>query len=140
VDLRALLLLLLALSACARERRGTDALVEPSPDEGAVAYARSCAPCHGLDGGGDGPVAGALAGSMPDLCRLAARNGGVYPRDLVIRSILGEAPVDAHGTRKMPVWSVRYGPPSGATAAAALWAQRRVELLADHVGTLQRRD
>lgn len=127
----------LALAGCAGERRRIEGLAEPPPEEGAAAYGRSCASCHGMDGSGGGPVASALAHPVPDLRLLAARNGGVYPRDLVIRSIQGEHVVAAHGTREMPVWSQAYGPVSGATAAAAFWARRRVELLADYVGTLQ---
>jgi hypothetical protein len=36
----------------------------------------------------------------------------------------------------MPVWSQRLG--TGTAAAASLYARRRLELLADHVGSLQR--
>jgi hypothetical protein len=41
----------------------------------------------------------------PDLTRIAARNGGMFPFERVQRIISGEelSPT-AHGTREMPVW------------------------------------
>ena len=38
----------------------------------------------------------------------------------------------------VPVWSERFGPPSGATAAATLYARRRLEMLASYIASLQR--
>ena len=108
---------------------------------GRRAYERECASCHGLGGRGDGPVAPALRVTPPDLTWLAERNGGQFPRDWVIAVITGTAAVTAHGTRDMPVWSDRLAPDQrdGATAAAALYARRAVEALADYVASIQRR-
>jgi len=108
---------------------------------GRRAYEHQCASCHGLGGRGDGPVGPALRVAPPDLTWLAERNGGQFPRDWVIAVITGTAAVTAHGTRDMPVWSDRFVPDqrNGATAAAALYARRTVEALADYVASIQRR-
>ena len=42
-----------------------------------------CAPCHGYDGKGSGPVAGTLKTTPPDLTELATRNGGAFPADRI---------------------------------------------------------
>jgi hypothetical protein len=72
----------------------------------------------------------------PDLTTLAARHGGTFPRDYVIDVATGRQQFAAHGTREMPVWSDRFGPGPG--DVASLYARRRLELLADHLGDLQR--
>lgn len=107
-------------------------------DDGRTSYLRACAPCHGEDGRGDGPVAPALTVSPADLTTLAARHGGDFPREYVIAVIAGERQMPAHGTQEMPVWSQRFGTGSGASAAASLYARRRLEQLADYVASLQR--
>ena len=50
---------------------------------GGDTYAFYCAPCHGKDGKGRGPVAEALKTLPADLTTLAARNGGAFPKDRV---------------------------------------------------------
>lgn len=133
------LLAILAIG-CGGGRERLAAVISPDVQEGEGSFRRACAPCHGDGGRGDGPVAPALTTKPSDLTTLAARHGGTYPRDLVLATITGTNRVPAHGSREMPVWSVRFdeAPDSGATAAAALWARRRIELLADYVASLQR--
>jgi mono/diheme cytochrome c family protein len=65
-----------------------------------------CASCHGRDGRGSGPAAGALTTAPPDLTRLARRHGGVFPRERVETFVAndGDALAPAHGTPEMPVW------------------------------------
>jgi mono/diheme cytochrome c family protein len=108
-------------------------------DEAGERYRRACGSCHGIGGRGDGPVASSLRVPPPDLTTLAARHGGTFPRALVVGMITGDYPVDAHGTRDMPVWSERFEDGSGATAAASFYARRRTELIADYVASLQER-
>jgi hypothetical protein len=103
-------------------------------------YLRDCGPCHGVDGTGKGPDAGTLGVPPSDLTRLSALHGGTFPREYVIAIVTGEREVPAHGTREMPVWQQRYGPPgSGPAAVAAIYAQRRMELLLRYLESLQRR-
>ncbi len=114
----------------------------PTSREAALAagretYERACAACHGVSGHGDGPVARTLLEPPADLTRLAARHGGVFPRSLVADTVTGVRPLAAHGTRAMPVWSLRLAPRSGATAAAALHVRQRLEQLLDYLESIQ---
>jgi mono/diheme cytochrome c family protein len=63
-----------------------------------------CAPCHGEDGKGGGPVAPALNTNPADLTTIAQRNGGVFPAKRIRTIISGDEVVLAHGSREMPVW------------------------------------
>lgn len=56
---------------------------------GQTAYQGNCAACHGTGAAGDGPLAGALPTRPADLTRLAAQNGGVFPRERVMAKIHG---------------------------------------------------
>jgi mono/diheme cytochrome c family protein len=71
-------------------------------------YLERCAPCHGLTGEGDGPVARALTTPPANLRRLSERFGNPLPEDQVARFIDGRAEVKAHGPRDMPVWGARF--------------------------------
>lgn len=66
-------------------------------------YSRYCTACHGVNGAGDGPMTRVLTVDPPDLTRLAARNGGPFPRRRVIWRIDGRDPILAHGN-EMPVY------------------------------------
>ena len=131
--LRTSCLLPLLLVACSRP--------SPTPHTSErSAYLSACASCHGADGRGSGPAAKALRKAPADLTLLAARNGGVFPREAVVAVVVGERPLAPHGSREMPVWSTRFGPSAGATAVASVVAQRRVEAIVDYVESLQRTD
>ncbi|MFO7305847.1 MAG: cytochrome c [Gammaproteobacteria bacterium] len=75
---------------------------------GAQLYMQLCASCHGRDAKGDGPAAAALKVAVPDLTRLAWRDGGEFPREDVRRAIDGRMEFRAHGSRDMPVWGIRF--------------------------------
>lgn len=70
---------LAALAAC----------TPPAVDVGRAFYGENCAGCHGDDGRGGGPAAAGLARPVPDLTRIAARNGGVFDRNEVMSTIDG---------------------------------------------------
>ena len=72
-------------------------------DIGRAQYHTHCATCHGLEGRGDGPMAGAMVITPPDLTELAARNGGVFPLERVVMRIDGRDPLVSHGS-PMPVY------------------------------------
>ena len=74
------------------------------PVEGAALFQEYCATCHGRDATGNGPAAGALQKSPPDLTRISQRNGGRFPRERVKNYISGEAYLLSHGSREMPIW------------------------------------
>ena len=79
-------------------------------DPGKAEYHSSCAPCHGSDGKGTGPVSTGLKVPPPDLTVLAKKNNGVFPFNSVYEIIDGRKTVVAHGTRDMPIWGDRYAP------------------------------
>jgi|SRR5690349_13164933 mono/diheme cytochrome c family protein len=68
-------------------------------------YRAHCAPCHGSEGKGNGPVGAALKTKPADLTTLAKNNGGNFPTERVLKFISGDDPsLPSHGTREMPVW------------------------------------
>ena len=77
--------------------------------KGRIVYTRYCVSCHGRDARGDGPLAADLRVPVPDLRTLAARSGGVYPHDRVVRIISnGNDPIPSSSLMDLPaVRSVR---------------------------------
>jgi mono/diheme cytochrome c family protein len=76
---------------------------EASVPDGQRLFRTYCAACHGVDGIGGGTAALAMKVMPPNLTRIAARNGGVFPAERVRQIIQGRGPA-AHGDRSMPVW------------------------------------
>ena len=76
------------------------------PIDGPGIYRNYCAPCHGSDGRGTGPVAKALKQDVPDLTNLSRRNQGAFPVVHVRTTILfgTDTIVPAHGSKAMPMW------------------------------------
>jgi len=56
---------------------------------GRLIYAKECAPCHGVNADGAGPLATGVNSAVPDLVGLSARNDGYFPREFVRRFVLG---------------------------------------------------
>ena len=82
---------------------------DPVPSPGAQAYTDYCAICHGPGARGDGEVAARLAVPPPDLTRIAARNGGVFPLREVADTVYGYS--GKHEADLMPEFSpLLYGP------------------------------
>ena len=81
-------------------------------DVGKVEYQSSCGACHGTDAKGNGPVSKDLKTPPTDLTVLAKNNNGVFPYNLVYEIIDGRnSTISSHGTREMPIWGYRFGPP-----------------------------
>jgi hypothetical protein len=100
-----LALSLLAASVCAA----------PAQDarDGREEYLRSCAGCHGDDGGGHGPMTGQIKMKLGDLRTLARKNRGVYSPDTVYQLIDGRNPASRHAKSGMPIWGCRRDAPPG---------------------------
>jgi mono/diheme cytochrome c family protein len=97
-----------ASSAAGQRQAATQtSLLTPSLS-GIDNFLRYCAPCHGRDGKGGGPVAAALKTAPADLTRISIRNGGVFPSDRVRRFVTNGAEVPAHGSSEMPVWGPTF--------------------------------
>jgi mono/diheme cytochrome c family protein len=96
---------------------------------GQETYMRYCAACHGESGQGDGPVAGGLPITVPDLTRLEERKGDKFPEEVLRKIIDGREVVIVHGTRFMPVWGYEFWVEEGADDAA----QERVAIIVDNL-------
>ncbi|MGB7772065.1 MAG: hypothetical protein WBL43_09525 [Pseudolabrys sp.] len=71
----------------------------------------SCAPCHGADGKGKGPLSANKLKTKPaDLTALAKKNNGVFPVSAVYEAIDGRNAIESHGAREMPIWGCRHTP------------------------------
>ena len=84
------------------------ALAQEAPLKQAVTgselFRTYCASCHGTAARGDGPLAASMTRKPADLTEIAKRNGGLFPTELVFRTIDGKKPVRGHGGPDMPVW------------------------------------
>ena len=100
-------------------------------------FAETCAVCHGPNGRGDGPAAGALRQPPADLTRIAARRGGSFPDAEIASKIDGRFEVTAHGTREMPVWGVHLATPIAEDASGDEVARGRIDLLVEYLKTIQ---
>jgi mono/diheme cytochrome c family protein len=110
-------------------------------DAGKLEFQSGCAPCHGSDGKGKGPVSAQLKVAPADLTLLTKKNNGVFPVNSVYEVIDGRKQVEAHGTREMPIWGFRYMPspyeavnPSPATEAAI---RARILAIVDYLNRIQ---
>ena len=107
--------------------------------DGEELYLEFCAVCHGKGGLGDGPAAGALTNTVPDLTTLAAENDGVFPREQVQNSIVGESRVISHGTIDMPIWGQVFedARPDWKPLRRQALAKQRVNNLTEYLATIQ---
>ncbi|HTS71933.1 MAG TPA: cytochrome c [Terriglobia bacterium] len=86
----------------------SDIVTVPAPRTSATSgkemYLAYCATCHGREGKGDGPAAGALKTAPTDLTLLSERNHGRFPSVQVVNVITGSVGGPAHGSKEMPIW------------------------------------
>ena len=101
--LAAMLLLSPTLAATAAAQDATAPVMKQAIHGGEI-FRTYCASCHGTSARGDGPLASAMTRKPADLTEIAKRNGGVYPSELVFRTIDGKNPIRGHGGPDMPVW------------------------------------
>ena len=105
------------------------------PMYGPDLYRHYCATCHGREGKGDGPAAGALKVPPSDLTGLARREKGVFPSSAVEAIIRGGTGVAAHGSVEMPVW----GPIFYALDPSDARVRARIAALVSHIATIQQK-
>ena len=72
-------------------------------------YTSYCAPCHGVDGRGNGPAAAALKTQPTDLTGLQKNNHGKFPDAHIVAILQFGTELPAHGSAKMPVWGPILG-------------------------------
>ena len=94
----------------ADQPKGTLVIPAPKtdPTNGKMMYAGYCAPCHGADGRGNGPVAPALKTQPTDLTGLAKANHGKYPENHIVSVLRFGTDVRSHGSAEMPVWGTIF--------------------------------
>lgn len=108
---------------------------ETSPSSGEEMYKAYCAVCHGKTGVGDGPAAGALKTSPPDLTTLAKPHGGKYPGNYVTTVLNFGVGYRAHGTSDMPIWGPLFSSLRGGDQAIV---KMRITNLTNYIETLQK--
>ena len=80
-----------------------------NPTSGKQMYTSYCAPCHGVDGRGNGPAASALKNQPMDLTGLAKSNHGKFPDTHIVSVLKFGSETPAHGSAQMPVWGPILG-------------------------------
>ena len=101
-------------------------------------YQVSCSECHGREARGDGPVSPFLTVKVPDLTRIAARRGGVFPEEEIFKIVDGQADLRSHGPRHMPVWGYEFFGDDPDDEVAHREASDRVKSLVEFLRSLQR--
>jgi mono/diheme cytochrome c family protein len=109
------------------------AIKPTSAASGKEMFAQYCAPCHGVDGKGNGPAASAMKSQPTDLTQLARKNNGKYP-DSHIAQLLKQGGPGAHGSADMPVWGPLFQSLDKYHDAVV---QQRVSNLVNYMETLQ---
>jgi mono/diheme cytochrome c family protein len=99
-------------------------------------YTSYCAPCHGINGKGQGPAATAMSPKPSDLTVLMRKNHGRYPDTHVVAILEFGTEASPHGAATMPVW----GPILGNMNRSNLQdKQLRISNLARYLETIQER-
>ena len=133
----AMLFLCGSVALAAQPRGGSDQGAPPLTIEslsGGESFEFYCAPCHGRDGRGAGPVAAALNSRPTNLRTLARWNDGRFPRDEVVAYVTGTGrPVAAHGAPEMPVW----GPTFRSLDPSDGRVKVRIDNIVDYIETIQ---
>ena len=84
-------------------------ITKTTPVNGKAMYVNYCAPCHGVDGMGAGPVASALKASPTNLTVLSRNNHGKFPDSHIVTVLNNGADVKSHGSVEMTVWGPILG-------------------------------
>ena len=128
----------LALTICHALDHPSSKIVIPvgqtSPADGKQMFNSYCAPCHGVDGRGQGRVASALKVPPTDLSKLAAANGGKFPVAHLLSVLRFGVDHPAQGTVEMPVWVPIF---ASMNRASTVDREQRASNLIDYLHTLQ---
>jgi hypothetical protein len=101
-------------------------------------YVQLCSSCHGVGARGDGPVSSLIKIDVPDLTRIAQRDGGEFPAEDVRRAIDGRWDRRAHGARDMPVWGWQLYDSSAANdAKERVQVDSMISRLVDYLRSIQ---
>jgi len=136
--LAAVMLFSTGIAVLAAQTAGVSAQASPELTidtlSGRESFEFYCAPCHGRDGQGGGPVAAALNARPTNLTTLARWNDGRFPRDEVVADVTGTGrSVTAHGTHEMPVW----GPTFRSLDPSDARVKVRIDNIVDFIESIQ---
>ncbi len=106
---------------------------------GAELYKTFCSSCHGARARGNGPVARTLNVRVPDLTRIAARNGGTFPTEQVRQMIEGRNVPSVHGSRDMPVWGWQFYAFEGEDPVRRARVADLIGRMVDYLASIQRK-
>jgi mono/diheme cytochrome c family protein len=106
---------------------------------GRLMFRQYCAPCHGMDAKGDGPVADTLKKKPADLTLLSKNNGGKFPYDEVYNMISGKEVIASHGTREMPIWGLVFAQRNmpGAAGRTPAQVKHRIDTIIAYIESVQ---
>lgn len=104
---------------------------------GGETFRTYCATCHGSSARGDGPLAASMKQKPANLTELAKRNGGVYPSEMVFKTIDGRTPVRGHGGPDMPAWAEAFS--KSREAGDADRVKSVIQSLVDYLESIQTR-
>jgi len=107
---------------------------QTSPASGKDMFNAYCAPCHGIDGKGNGPAAAAMKSPPTDLSELAKTHNGKYPAAYVSGILRFGSGPSSHGSADMPVWGPLFRSLDKYHDAVE---QQRVSNLVSYIETLQ---
>lgn len=109
---------------------------QTSPISGKEMFTQYCAPCHGLDGKGNGPAASAMKSQPTDLTQLARKHDGKFPANSVASALKfgSGSGAGAHGSAQMPVWGPLF---QSLDKFNDTVVQQRVSNLVNYIETLQ---
>lgn len=105
-----------------------------APNNGKEMYKNYCAPCHGTDGKGSGPVALSLRARPTDLTELSKNNNGKFPDTHIVAILQFGSDTPAHGSAAMPVWGPILG---GMNKTNIQDKQLRISNLTRYLETIQ---
>lgn len=117
--------------------QGKTSDTSPAVERGASSFRVHCAACHGTNGEGDGPMAGQLRFTPPDLTRLAKRTKDKFDPEIVLRIIDGRRPVKGHGGPEMPIWGDAFLDSRAGYSRDAV--REKIADLVEFLATLQKR-
>jgi mono/diheme cytochrome c family protein len=107
-------------------------------ERGQHQFRLSCAGCHGADARGHGPVAPLLTVAVPDLTLISWRRSGVFPELEIYRIIDGQADLEAHGPRHMPVWGYEFFGDDADDEVAHRKASEKIDRVVNYLRSIQR--
>lgn len=105
-------------------------------NNGEQMYVSYCAPCHGVDGRGNGPVAAALKTQPTNLAALSRNHGGKFPSTHIVSVLQFGTTHPAHGSAEMPLWGPALGSVDSAPSENDVRALR-ISNLSRYLQTLQ---